>query len=63
MYLSLSYMAEVLPIKLKDGYFSSKLVVVGLVEPIVGATVVIVAVVKDPVLISKTVSVVTFIEL
>lgn len=56
-------MAEVLPIKLKDGYFSSKLVVVGFVEPIVGATVVIVAVVKDPVLISKTVSVVTFIEL
>lgn len=63
MYLSLFYMVEVLFIKLKDGYFFLKFVVVGLVELIVGVFVVIVVVVKDFVFILKIVFVVIFIEL
>lgn len=56
-------MVEVLFIKLKDGYFFLKFVVVGLVELIVGVFVVIVVVVKDFVFILKIVFVVIFIEL
>lgn len=63
MYLSLFYMVEVLFIKLEDGYFFLKFVVVGLVELIVGVFVVIVVVVKDFVFILKIVFVVIFIEL
>lgn len=63
MCLSLFYMVEVLFIKLKDGYFFLKFVVVGLVELIVGVIVVIVVVVKDFVFILKIVFVVIFIEL